>query len=97
MENAKFTPGPWGYGSPGPRFIGLIRTQWEVGVPNGRGTALAFCDTEANARLIAAAPDMYEALMLLLANDLPVEDEEWKAQAKGRELGLAALAKAVQL
>ena len=55
MSETKFTPGPWEKGGliVGARGI-IIRQQWE-------GTR-TIDELEANDHLIAAAPDMYEAL-----------------------------------
>lgn len=53
-----------------PRTVSFKRQYWEVGVPNGPGIAIVFGDTDSNARLIAAAPDLLEALKELTAPDL---------------------------
>ena len=59
----KHTPGDWGYISKGPRTITLKRRHWRVGSDStNKGVALVFGDTEADAILIAAAPDMLEEL-----------------------------------
>jgi hypothetical protein len=59
MSEAKHTPGPW------QREVGAGRGAWIMG-PTKEWAALACGDTdrraEANARLIAAAPDMLAAL-----------------------------------
>ena len=53
------TPGPW------------VKTKYKVSTPSGgliantRSTGEASCADEANARLIAAAPEMLAALILL--------------------------------
>ena len=68
----KHTPGPWigagpSFGDPLPRYTTEIVTEWE----DEDGEALSICElpfhhhddeNEANARLIAAAPDLLEAL-----------------------------------
>lgn len=70
---AQFTPGPWRYGpatnysglyiAPGNRYPILAALH-----ENGRCEAINFPgQTEANARLIAAAPELYEALEELLS------------------------------
>jgi len=80
------TPGPWRLAKCGNGFyIGEIRgpkdTDYEQDV-------IADWVWEGNARLIAAAPDMYEALLDLLASD---DETSWQsAQLKAH----AALAKA---
>lgn len=61
----KHTPGPWSYAIPGDSFVassnGLICRRPAVsgggGAPN---------NWEANARLIAAAPDLLDALQVML-------------------------------
>lgn len=69
---SKHTPGPWtgagpSFGDPLPRYTTEIVTEWE----DEDGEALSICElpfhhhddeNEANARLIAAAPDLLEAL-----------------------------------
>ena len=64
QKNAAHTPGPWRYEAAEPAGVNLKRAHWRVGQADApaRGVALAFGDDEANARLIAAAPDMLEAL-----------------------------------
>ena len=59
-----FTPGPWRIQELPSREVLLKRRHWAVGQANApaRGVALAFGETEANARLIAAAPELYAAL-----------------------------------
>lgn len=58
------TPGPWGFRSREPRDVTLKRPHWEVGVHMGRGIAIVFGDTEANAAFIAAAsPDVIIGLV----------------------------------
>lgn len=74
---SKHTPGPWigagpSFGDPLPRYTTEIVTEWE----GEGGEVLAICElplhhhdneNEANARLIAAAPDLLKALRDLLA------------------------------
>ncbi len=65
--SAKFTPGPWrvtrGIGS----RSGLYDIQAGSGTVYGGDVILFGMKVEANARLIAAAPDMAEALRAVLA------------------------------
>ena len=90
---ADHTPGPWEYDrseTAMQEFRG-----YSVTYPSdayGPGTRLVLIspeclENEADARLIAAAPDLLEALELLLnqASTLPMED---------RQIGAAAIAKA---
>lgn len=58
------TPGPWTYVQADPGELKLRRAYWHVGQSQSpqKGCAFAFGDDEANARLIAAAPDLLEAL-----------------------------------
>lgn len=69
MSETKHTPGPWAYqAKPGPRELTFKRRHWVIGsTVTGHGVGIAFGDgpgepDDANARLIAAAPDMLEAL-----------------------------------
>jgi hypothetical protein len=72
VPNAAFTPGPW------TSFYKAKYDEWHVAMPYGGGSQM-LCplasdgieapdpsQREANARLIAAAPDLYEALDELL-------------------------------
>ena len=74
---SKHTPGPWiclgpSFGDPLPRYTTEICTEWE---DQDREDVIQICElplhhhdeeNEANARLIAAAPDLLEALEELL-------------------------------
>lgn len=57
---SKFTPGPWKIGAPPPSGEQTIGTQ--QGLMVAVATTGSGVPTEANARLIAAAPDLLEAL-----------------------------------
>ena len=66
MSEAKFTKGPWKatYDSQLQALIEIYNTEDRiiVAVLPDRGTIEAMSEIEANANLIAAAPDMYDAL-----------------------------------
>ena len=86
--NNKYTPGPWRIGTPPPNG------EQTVGTLNGLMVAVATIgaemeETKANARLIAAAPELLEALQSVLDNCLDSEGL-CAAHAKAR----AAIAKA---
>lgn len=100
MENARtknnFTPGPW--------HCGTFRETGnapgiDIGAANNSNIALAHHDssdresyeTKANARLIAAAPDLLEALNDIVGGTLPDDTGRLKAI---REVARAAIAKA---
>jgi hypothetical protein len=52
----------------GNRNVTIKRLHWSIGGgPNSIGVAIAFGDTEANAHLIAAAPDLLESLKEIVA------------------------------
>lgn len=95
---SKHTPGPWigagpSFGDPLPRYTTEIVTDWE----DEDGEALSICtlpfhhhddENEANARLIEASPDMYEALrvcVMVMERDLAgvclIQPELEKARA----------------
>ena len=62
---ARSTPGPWVAGAPGAPGV-----TWKVRASNGRvfivGDALYHPENEANARLIAASPDLLAALKAIV-------------------------------
>lgn len=76
MSEAKFTPGPWSADEDpmGPEILTIIANadrptyEWtfiaQIGVDDDHTDAQGVlrAEAEANARLIAAAPDLYEAL-----------------------------------
>lgn len=64
VPHSSHTPGPWTYIQADPGELNFKRPYWQVGQsrPPEKGCAFAFGDDEANARLIAAAPDLLEAL-----------------------------------
>jgi hypothetical protein len=90
--NEKFTPGPWQISSIGcgfeiEAFGGEIVAQAQQVRPRGDG--IKHAERKANANLIAAAPELYEALKIL------TEYMEFRDDGKGFvSVALAALAKA---
>lgn len=93
MSEAKHTPGPWRVGKGGPNMCPTVGTEKGLMV-----AMVAYGDghpTQANARLIAAAPDLLEALegmerALLQMMDDPSRADEMSVVIKAR----AAIAKA---
>lgn len=91
MNETKFTPGPWLFSSykSGNSVIVIDGKEFDVATVN-------YPNRDANAHLIAAAPELYEALEGLLAditeyqeiNNLGGQNNHWQVKAK------AALAKA---
>lgn len=92
--NADFTPGPWRLRSDGEHDLRVVQVVEFDGEPEEDGATicgipgleLSSDDDEANARLIAAAPELFEALRMCLLNGNLDEQE--------RKAGEAALAKA---
>ena len=78
-SDTKFTPGPWCWGgmyghesvrieAEGGRVVGTVRDSERRGLDkNGMYIYEQTEEGRANARLIAAAPELYEALVCLLA------------------------------
>lgn len=64
---SRHTPGPWAFIVSDLKSTGFKRKHWQVGQEGQEslGVALAFGESEANARLIAAAPELLEALKAL--------------------------------
>jgi hypothetical protein len=63
MNTTKFTPGPWAFDTRGL----IYRPSTNAGIARIVGNDLDKQKAEANARLIAASPKLYEALEILLA------------------------------
>ena len=64
MSEDKFTPGPWSTPDKGKLLGAVVAKDGEM-VCDPSGAGRYEDETEANARLIAAAPEMYELLELL--------------------------------
>lgn len=96
MKSMKHTPGPW-TAKFGPGAGGGYQG---VDGPNGERIALCDEDTrmgvftrEANARLVAAAPDLLAAL-LHIVNDTPTPGGDAVLTVKGYNMACAAIARA---
>ena len=98
MSETPWTAGPWVFQPMPPRDIRLKREHWAVGQaqPPQKGVAYVFGATNANARLLAAAPDLYNALEELLAASLTetLLRESAGRRAFARDAARIALSKA---
>ena len=87
MSESKHTPGPW---------VDLCDNGYTIAVvPAGRhGNICAFATppSPANARLIAAAPDLLEALQLVCAT--MGQSNDWRDDSQMARKARAAIAKA---
>jgi hypothetical protein len=86
MSETKWTPGPWrvrhGHPSKTIRYVDPV-LRFDSLIRKGQ-------NYEANARLIAAAPDLYEALdTALMLLDMYIEDGAWSEKIESMELVLA--------
>jgi hypothetical protein len=72
MSNTKHTPGPWQFA------MGGVTKDWpQVESPTGALIARTYdVNAEDNARLIAAAPAMLEALRIALENAWVISDHD---------------------
>lgn len=104
--SAKHTPGPWRIAHPEDLADKygvdlLVRTDKRrvaIGLGPERGEpGSAIAETDANARLIAAAPEMFEALERAAAH-LPSDEEilDYAACNDGRAMASASAARAVR-
>jgi len=81
---SSFTPGPWRVGG-NSGFVNQIQIEPAIGCAYGAGY-----EVKANARLIAAAPDLLEALEFMLSvfnetyPDVADDEEDREAWAKAR-------------
>lgn len=90
MKEATHTPGPWDYFVGNANGRGLIRVETAHDAPVAGvhiASAVRGAESEANARLIAAAPDMLAALKAMVLNDTHTYRDCHRA-------ALAAIAKA---
>jgi hypothetical protein len=90
MSNTKHTPGPW-FGSHSPVTKSKLSGRWFKSVKNKKSIggiiiANGFGDTkeqaEANTKLIAAAPELLEALDELRTAIIDCVDSEWWGRHK---------------
>lgn len=69
----KHTPGPWSAYDSRPDDPSQTTMFWDVYIPHRE--TIAHCNTEANARLVAAAPTLLEACELVIGSlSIPSED-----------------------
>lgn len=90
MSDTKFTPGPWKWD--GDHIARFDVYQDERGIIATLDPWGHLEETKANARLMAAAPELYESLKLLLADLAGYEAYEKPLYAV--DVAIAALAKA---
>lgn len=90
VSETKFTPGPWAHGGHAVYVQGMdvARVYQSFGVSDET--------FEANARLIAAAPELYEAVRRLRQFPLYVARDNGSEAVAAEAFADAALAKAVQ-
>lgn len=84
-----WTPGPWKVSVDGTRVYSATRTEWAV-ADAAPGNACA-ANITANARLIASAPELFEALEAMLAAELSGSGAN---MAKARHRARAAISRA---
>jgi hypothetical protein len=92
MDTQKHTRGPWLW----LREEGREQTVVYAGSV-GEGEGIALVEREPNARLIAAAPELYAALETatrVMVNIDPAQGENWRKYAVAIDTARAALAKA---
>ncbi|PVX77204.1 hypothetical protein [Paraburkholderia unamae] len=92
MNEKKFTPGPWSVGGP-TGYLNQVAIDPSIGCAYGAGE-----EVKANARLIAAAPDLLEALqttaLLLQASCMIFDPESRGIALEAVKEARAAIAKA---
>lgn len=98
MRKRKHTPGPWtpivkppaSRADNGLRALAQVWGGWIVAVPKRLVGRLTH-DAEANARLIAAAPELLDAVQLFVTWEDWIDDPDWRALV---EYARSAIAKA---
>lgn len=93
MSESKHTPGPWVAADKASWFRGQTHPdEGKIAITAGSGGVVANAYGRDNARLIAAAPEMLEALKELRDAFKIVSDDDW--QHPSYRVALAAIAKA---
>jgi hypothetical protein len=97
MSESKHTPGPWEVDPPGhPLDCHGILDADELGLAETHGRE-GKGEEEANAHLIAAAPEMYEALEELVNSEANVDPDETYSDKYGRlDMGKGAAIRKAQ-
>jgi hypothetical protein len=96
MKTQKHTPGPWHLNfKPGP----IVYSEQGEQVANLFEPLIDAKENRANARLIAASPELLDALLSIVGSGFPVEDEygyeHWAISEEQRSIARAAIAKAM--
>jgi hypothetical protein len=96
MNTPTHTSGPWHVGlKPGP----IVYSEHGEQVANLFEPLIDEKENKANARLIAASPELLDALLSIVGSGFPVEDEygneHWAISEKQRAIARAAIAKAM--
>ena len=91
MTETKFTPGPWVNSPLGPW---IIETKDEIEIADI--SAFSLVNATANAHLIAAAPELYEALVNVMSeiSSILKDEEHYFGTTERFDAARAALAKA---
>lgn len=74
----KHTPGPWGIGEEHESKVDIINKDGKT-IATAKPAGGLWCDKEMkeNAKLIAAAPEMYEILETIFYNGAHMSNQEW--------------------
>ena len=92
---SKHTPGPWQFSFESDRFVsassGIVCTRPSVSAGGAAGR-----NWKANARLIAAAPELLEALNTMLTH-MGMDEDEWNKPTFDKARDAIAKAKGEQL
>lgn len=94
MSNAQHTPGPWRVQATGHSFVVEAHTHTEAISVDANGNPCRWSEyNEANARLIAAAPELLEALQRLSAQ-CERQRMAWQLESDAEKTARAVIAKA---